>query len=125
TPRVDVQVRVDGKILTSTLDGKALPVEAGLHEYTFATDRGVFATEKVMIAEGEQNRKIEVSMGGVAVPRTAPAAAVAAAPRARVSTPTPEKSSPEVPSKEASVPEASAPEERGGRGSWALPSSPV
>jgi len=63
-PRVDVQVKVDGQVLTSHLDGKALPVETGVHEFTFATDKGVFATEKVMIVEGMHNREIAVSMGG-------------------------------------------------------------
>jgi hypothetical protein len=63
-PRVDVQVKMDGQLLISKLDGRALPVEPGLHEFTFGTDRGVFATEKVQINEGQRNRLITVSMGG-------------------------------------------------------------
>ena len=59
-PRVDIQVKMDGELLTQQLDGKGLPIEAGLHEFTFGTEAGVFATEKVMVVEGQRNRTIAV-----------------------------------------------------------------
>jgi hypothetical protein len=61
---VDVDVKVDGRALTSHLDGKGLPVEPGVHKFTFSTDRGGFATQDVMIVEGQHDREIAVSMGG-------------------------------------------------------------
>jgi hypothetical protein len=59
-PHVDIQVKMDGELLTQQLDGKGLPIEAGLHEFTFGTETGVFATEKIMIVEGQRNRTIAV-----------------------------------------------------------------
>jgi hypothetical protein len=61
-PRVDVQVRVDGKPLVSHLDGKGVRVEPGVHEFTFSADDGVFSTQKIMIVEGQRNRVISASV---------------------------------------------------------------
>jgi hypothetical protein len=121
TPQIDVQVRVDGQLLAQKIDGKALPVAVGVHEFTFATERGVFATQKVVIAEGERNRKIEVAMGGPAAKATRTAPVAAAAEESKVA---PENSSAEAHSPEA--PAAATPrEERARGGSWALPRSPI
>src|SRR5579864_8281450 len=38
TPKVDVEVKMDGDVLTTQLDGHGLPVEPGLHEFTFSAD---------------------------------------------------------------------------------------
>jgi hypothetical protein len=59
-PRVDVQVTMDGEVLTSRLDGRALPVDPGLHEFSFSIDGGVIATQKVMIVQGQRNQPISV-----------------------------------------------------------------
>jgi hypothetical protein len=59
-PRVLVEVRVDGALATSRLDGRALPVDPGKHELTFGTDSGVFATRRLMVVQGERNRAIHV-----------------------------------------------------------------
>src|SRR5256885_1377897 len=40
SPRVDVQVTMDGELLTSRLDGRSLPVDPGVHEFTFSADGG-------------------------------------------------------------------------------------
>ena len=48
-PRVDVQVTIDNELLTSRLDGRALPVDPGVHEFSFTADGAVVATQKVMI----------------------------------------------------------------------------
>ena len=61
-PRTDVQVTMDGELLTSQLDGRALPIDPGLHTFVFSAEASVFATTKIMIAQGEHNRAISVSM---------------------------------------------------------------
>jgi hypothetical protein len=60
--KADVQVKVDGELLTSKLDGRALPVDPGMHEFVFSTDSGVIATEKIMIVAGQRNSPISVSL---------------------------------------------------------------
>jgi len=60
---VDVQVKVDGEVLTTRLDGRAFAVDPGSHEVTFANESGtVFATEKVMILQGQRNRSVAVAI---------------------------------------------------------------
>jgi hypothetical protein len=61
--RSDVQVTMDGVVLTSELDGRPLPVDPGLHAFEFATNAGVLATKKVLIVQGERNRAISVEFG--------------------------------------------------------------
>jgi hypothetical protein len=61
-PIIDVRVQVDGRLLTSRLDGLSLPVDPGIHEFSFSTDIGVFASEKITLAKGERNRPISVSL---------------------------------------------------------------
>jgi len=58
----DVQVKMDGELLASRLDGRALPVNPGTHEFSFATDQGVIATQKITITRGQRNRAVTVSM---------------------------------------------------------------
>lgn len=87
--KVDVQVTVDGALLTTRLDGQALPVNPGMHEFSFSTtDGGVFSNQKVVIAQGQHNRTIAATM------RSKKSAAVAAAPVASEPEPNaePEKS---------------------------------
>jgi hypothetical protein len=63
SPRVDVQVTMDGELLTTRLDGQALPVDPGMHEFSFSTvDSGVFATQRIVVAQGQRNRSINVLM---------------------------------------------------------------
>lgn len=56
TPLLDVQVEMDGKLLISHLDGRGLPVDPGLHQFSFKAGQGVFHVEQVMIVEGQRNR---------------------------------------------------------------------
>lgn len=58
SPRGDVQVRMDGEPFAQQLDGRALSVDPGMHEFTFAADGVVFATQKIMIVQGQRNRFI-------------------------------------------------------------------
>ena len=61
-PRADVQVRMDGEVFVQQLDGRALTVDPGMHEFTFAADGVVFATQKIMIVQGQRNRFITALM---------------------------------------------------------------
>src|SRR5256885_1949574 len=62
SPRVDVQVTMDGELLTSRLDGRSLPVDPGVHEFTFSADGGVIATQKIMIVQGQRNQPLSVAL---------------------------------------------------------------
>jgi hypothetical protein len=75
-PMSQVTVAMDGEPLAGQLDGRAIPVDPGLHEFTFKTEQGVVATQKVEIARGQRNRSIAVTMAPPAPP---PAPVVAAA----------------------------------------------
>jgi hypothetical protein len=55
------EVRMDGEPLTSKLDGLPIPVNPGWHEFTFSTEHRIFATQKVLVAQGERNRPISAS----------------------------------------------------------------
>src|SRR6266700_4057586 len=61
TPGAAFEVRVDGELLTSKLDGIAIPVNPGWHEFTFSTEGSTFATQKILLAQGQRNRAISVS----------------------------------------------------------------
>ncbi len=63
-PRVLVEVRVDGALVASRLDGRAVAIDPGKHELAFSNDDGVFATRHLMIVEGERNRPIHVLLHG-------------------------------------------------------------
>jgi hypothetical protein len=58
SPRADVQVRMDGEPFAQQLDGRALSVDPGMHEFTFAASGVAFATQKIMIVQGQRNRFI-------------------------------------------------------------------
>jgi hypothetical protein len=100
--KTDVQVKMDGELLTSKLDGRALPVDPGMHEFTFSTETGVIATEKVMIVAGQRNSPVAVSLAKrgrtLAASVTLPAPAVgnrsALEPRTTSAKPATEKASP-------------------------------
>jgi hypothetical protein len=110
-PRVDVQVRMDGELLTSRLDGQALPVDPGMHEFSFSTDSGVFETQKILIVQGQHNRQISVLLHSpdkgvqkeaVAAPvaQASPVETKAAPDRPASAAPSPHQTEPEVPSPE-------------------------
>jgi hypothetical protein len=62
--RTDVQVNLDGDLLTSHLDGRALSVDPGVHDVTFSAEGTVFATRRFTIARGERGRRIAVARRG-------------------------------------------------------------
>lgn len=141
-PLADVEVKVDGVVRTSKLTGVGLPIEPGLHELSFSTSGGVFATEKVMVVEGQHDRLVTVTMhsqGGKGAAKASAPSAVAVAP------PAPDSSTPDKPAtQETAAPAAavtasdstpaatkSAPAEAttevhsAGPTHWAMPRSPL
>ena len=81
-PHALAEVRMDGELLTSKIDGHALQVDPGKHEFSFATEAGVFATLKAMIVQGQRNRPITALLhsknkAGGSTDQTAVAAATA------------------------------------------------
>jgi hypothetical protein len=60
--RSDIELKVDGVQLAARLDGTALPIEAGEHELAFSSGGAVFATQRVMIADGQQRRLVQVEL---------------------------------------------------------------
>jgi hypothetical protein len=72
TPRVDVDVKMDGESLTTHLDGHALPIDPGVHEFSFSTTTGVFATQQIMILQGQRNRPVSASLRSAEMRREKP-----------------------------------------------------
>jgi hypothetical protein len=61
--RTDVQLRMDGELLAARLDGSALFVDPGMHDFAFSSpDRGTFATQRIVIVQGQRNRTIVASL---------------------------------------------------------------
>jgi hypothetical protein len=59
-PAPDVQIRIDGALVTSR-PGEPVAVDPGLHEFTFGTTDGVVqSSQKVMILQGDVNHPIAV-----------------------------------------------------------------
>jgi hypothetical protein len=58
---VDVEVTMDGELFSATLDGRAVPVDPGLHQFSFKAKRGTTAEQRTIIVQGERNRVIAVS----------------------------------------------------------------
>jgi hypothetical protein len=82
-PILDVKVTMDGETLTSQIDGRAVPVDPGLHEFSFTTPAGA-TRQKIVILQGQRNRPIAVTIGP-SQRGAAPRAAVASAPVTPVS----------------------------------------
>jgi len=59
----DVEILCDDKMLVRRLDGESIPVDPGLHDFTFNVPGLVPAERQVLIKEGERNRIIKVELG--------------------------------------------------------------
>jgi hypothetical protein len=81
-PLVDVQVSMDGEVLTSHLDGRALSIDPGIHHFSFTAPNGVADLVKVPISQGERNRTLSVELRQ-ARPAAAPAVQAVAVELAR------------------------------------------
>jgi hypothetical protein len=63
-----VKVTVDGQVIADHLDGSALPVDPGPHEFTFEAAGQPPLTETIILHEGEKDRRETVLLGGAAAP---------------------------------------------------------
>jgi len=82
---VAVKVTVDGQALTDHLDGSALAIDPGAHEFTFEATGLPVLTQTIILHEGEKDRRETVVLGGPADGAAAhegPAESVGAEPRA-------------------------------------------
>jgi len=64
----EVEVRVDGVVQTSKLDGRELPVNPGEHHFSFTTPGRVPAEDDIVIRVGEKHRLLTVSLFSVNPP---------------------------------------------------------
>lgn len=60
--RIDVQIMMDREILTNRVDGRALPVDPGPHEFSVIVGGAILARRKVVILQGERNRSISLAL---------------------------------------------------------------
>jgi len=97
TPVTEVTVRMDGVVLASELDGHALSIDPGLHEFTFETGDHVFARRKTLVLQGQRNLPLRASLPA-ASERTRPPedARPPADPRSPADTPRPRRAIPRV-----------------------------
>ncbi len=87
----EVQVEMDGELLTSRLDGRGIPVDPGDHAFTFKTDKETLGTQNATIPQGQRNVAVTLDLSLSKVASTAPAggaapAAAEAAPEPAVAT---------------------------------------
>jgi hypothetical protein len=61
-PLTEVEVTMDGEPLAPELDGRAIEIDPGVHEFAFSTAKGVIAKRKVAISSGQHNRAITVTV---------------------------------------------------------------
>jgi hypothetical protein len=63
-PRTDIQVRVDGELVATEINGRALSLNPGMHELSFSADDRVFDTQRLLILQGQRNRLVSASLPG-------------------------------------------------------------
>jgi hypothetical protein len=61
-PLVDALVKMDGAELTSHLDGRAISVDPGLHEFVWSSGGEVIGSTRVVIAQGQRNRELMMAI---------------------------------------------------------------
>jgi hypothetical protein len=67
-----VKVSADGQVIVDHLDGSALPIDPGAHEFTFESAGLPPLTQTIILHEGEKDRRETVVLGGSAgTPQTA------------------------------------------------------
>jgi hypothetical protein len=66
-----VKVTVDGQFATDHIDGSAMPIDPGPHEFTFETAGAPPLTETVILHEGEKDRRETVTLALGAGPQPA------------------------------------------------------
>ena len=58
----DVQVMMDGTLLSARADGMAFFIDPGIHEFVFKKDGAVLAKRSVVVLQGQQNRPLTVTL---------------------------------------------------------------
>lgn len=58
----DVRVLVDAQLIAEHLDGKAIPMDPGVHKFRFEAKGRVPVEQTVVVREGERNRVIAVTL---------------------------------------------------------------
>jgi hypothetical protein len=58
----EIVVKMDGALLTSNLDGSAIVVDPGEHQFTFAKDGEIFATRRLALEKGQQHQLVSASL---------------------------------------------------------------
>jgi hypothetical protein len=81
-PLVNAEVSVDGAVLTSRLDGRAYPLDPGLHEFVWSADGKTFGSTRLVVAQGQRNLELWMS-----VPAPVATQPIAAAPVEPISAP--------------------------------------
>jgi hypothetical protein len=66
----DVSVTIDGKPLTARLDGTAVDVDPGAHEFVFTLQDGTKTQKSIVVAEGQKAQAVAVAFAGVGAPPT-------------------------------------------------------
>ncbi|HEY2903379.1 MAG TPA: hypothetical protein VGL59_22535 [Polyangia bacterium] len=61
-PVLDVQVTMDGQVLASRADGLAMSIDPGMHEFVFKQGKVTLATQSLVVAQGQHNRRIVVTL---------------------------------------------------------------
>jgi hypothetical protein len=57
-PIVDADLTMDGRLLTSHLNGRAIGVDPGLHEFVFSKDGKTLGSVRLVVAQGQRNREL-------------------------------------------------------------------
>jgi len=57
-----IAVKMDGEPFASKIDGRAILLNPGDHEFSFSTENRVFATQQTLVVQGQRNRTISVSL---------------------------------------------------------------
>lgn len=60
---LNVRVLIDGQIVRDVLDAKAIAVDPGTHVFRFETTDAIPVERKVILREGEKNRRVEMQFG--------------------------------------------------------------
>ena len=77
---IEVRVWIDGALAAERLSGRAVELEPGEHEVRFVNAEGAKRVVKVLIKQGEKNRRVSVLFTGRAPGKTAPVPAPTAEP---------------------------------------------
>ena len=59
---IDVRVSVDGEVLTGRLEGKALDLNPGEHQFRFEHPSYASVEQNLLVFEGEKNRRVLVTL---------------------------------------------------------------